>query len=248
MSQTTTSPKIALVLGATGAVGKAVVKDLLVNEHYTKVVAAGRRHVQLDDSIPQDKLVQETIDFENLDESRGAFKDVDDVYCCLGTTRKDAGSAEAFRKIDQEYVIESAKMIAQENPATEGVKSKVHFLYCSSVGANANSYFLYPQSKGQTEERLQQIGFSKVSIFQPGGLVVEEARPRFRPAESFIGLIDRVSTALRLNMTIPVGGAARAMRKAATDTPAFIQPKTHQESGSQVIYYSNRDMLVMNQQ
>ena len=56
-----------------------------------------------------------------------------DVFCCLGTTRADAGSAEAFRKIDHDYVVNSAKMIAEENPGTEGGLSPVHFLYCSSA-------------------------------------------------------------------------------------------------------------------
>lgn len=56
-----------------------------------------------------------------------------DVYCCLGTTRADAGSAEEFTKIDQEYVVQSAKVVAEENKPTDGSLSPVHFLYCSSM-------------------------------------------------------------------------------------------------------------------
>lgn len=53
----------------------------------------------------------------------------------MGTTRADAGSAEKFIKIDQEYVLNSAKIIAQENkdPADESKLAPVHFLYCSTA-------------------------------------------------------------------------------------------------------------------
>ncbi|KAI8148154.1 hypothetical protein BJV82DRAFT_664483 [Fennellomyces sp. T-0311] len=92
--------KIELVLGGTSDADKQVLLDLLKNGTYEKVATVGRRPVQLDDSVPQDKLVQKTVDFENLDASRENFKNVNDVYCCLATTRHDAGSAEAFRRID----------------------------------------------------------------------------------------------------------------------------------------------------
>jgi hypothetical protein len=57
------------------------------------------------------------------------------VFCCLGTTRADAGSAEKFIKIDQTYVLNSAKIIAEENKPADGSSklSPVHFLYCSSA-------------------------------------------------------------------------------------------------------------------
>ncbi|ORZ17154.1 hypothetical protein BCR42DRAFT_414023 [Absidia repens] len=246
--------KNALVFGATGAVGKALLKDLLKNGSYAKVVAAGRRKVELDDTIPQDKLVQTTLDFDNLEASRESFRNVDDVYCCLGTTRKTAGSAENFRKIDQEYVVESAKIVAEENPiktnttttnGTTGPKSPVHFLYCSSAGANKDSWFLYPQSKGQTEERISQAGFDKVSIFRPGALEVVEPRPEFRPAESMIGLFTKLNHACNLHMAISVSNVGRAMHLAATSPsslPANVKYSANETSGSKVSIITNKDM------
>jgi hypothetical protein len=59
-----------------------------------------------------------------------------DVFCCLGTTRAAAGGAEPFRKIDHDYVVNSAKIIAEENPGTSGELSPVHYLYCSSAVSN----------------------------------------------------------------------------------------------------------------
>lgn len=58
---------------------------------------------------------------------------VRDVFCCLGTTRAAAGSAAGFRKIDHDYVVNSAKIVAEENPGPSGELSPVHYLYCSSL-------------------------------------------------------------------------------------------------------------------
>ncbi|SAM02330.1 hypothetical protein [Absidia glauca] len=240
-----TTMKTALVFGATGAVGKALLKDLLKNGSYAKVVSVGRRNVELDDTIPQDKLVQTTVDFENLEASRSAFRNVTDVYCCLGTTRKDAGSAENFKKIDQDYVVNSAKLIVEENPteATGPTKSPVHFLYCSSTGANKDSWFLYPQSKGQTEERLSQAGFSKVSIFRPGMLEVVEPRLPYRPVEGLLGYLCRFNNTFNLHMAISVAHVGLAMRLAATSpSSVHVKPTTNEQSGSVVYAFSNKAM------
>ncbi|KAI8086688.1 uncharacterized protein BX664DRAFT_336518 [Halteromyces radiatus] len=240
--------KTALVLGATGAVGKQLLKDLLKNGPYAKVVTVGRRNVELDNTVPQDKLVQNTVNFDNLEASRQVFRDVDDVYCCLGTTRKDAGSAEQFRKIDQDYVVNSAKMIVEENPTktTTTFKSPVHFLYCSSMGANKDSYLLYPQSKGQTEDRISRAGFEKVSIFRPGALETVEPRPQYRPAEAFIGsFFFKVNSMLNLHMGISVLDVGRSMRLAATSpssVPANVKSTTKIIDGTNVNIFTNKDM------
>ncbi|KAG1067009.1 hypothetical protein G6F42_026570 [Rhizopus arrhizus] len=76
MSENNNMNKTAMVFGATGAVGKQLLKDVLKNGKYAKVVAVGRRPVELDESIPQDKLVQITVDFENLEAHREDFKNV----------------------------------------------------------------------------------------------------------------------------------------------------------------------------
>ncbi|KAI9310922.1 hypothetical protein BX666DRAFT_2001616 [Dichotomocladium elegans] len=210
--------KTALVLGSTGAVGKALLKNILRNGEYAKVITVGRRPAQLDDTIPQDRLVQKTIDFENLEKFRDDFKGVNDVYCCLGTTRADAGSAEAFRKIDQGYVVQSAKIIVEENKLPSETLSPVHFLYCSSTGANKSSPFLYPQSKGQTEDGISKAGFARVSIFRPGFLMVEEPRPSARFGERFYGkYINPITRYFNLSMSVPVVDVADAMRKVAQE-------------------------------
>ncbi|KAG0168238.1 Oxidoreductase htatip2 [Apophysomyces sp. BC1015] len=203
----------ALLLGATGAVGKALLKDVLQNGKYAQVVTIGRREATVDEGIPQDKLVQKVVDFENLNAHREAFRGVNDVFCCLGTTRADAGSAENFKRIDQGYVLESAKIIAEENPAPEGEQlSPVHFLYCSSANANKNALFLYPQSKGETEEGIRQTGFQRVSIFRPGFLEIETARSKPRWAEGLaLSIFPPVNRFFNLHMSVPVTDVAKAM-------------------------------------
>ncbi|KAI9247156.1 hypothetical protein BDA99DRAFT_526220 [Phascolomyces articulosus] len=247
MSTEVAGTRTALVLGATGAVGKALLKDVLKNGGYKKVITLGRRPAQLDESIPQNNLEQKTIDFDNLEASRAEFRNVNDVFCCLGTTRADAGSAEAFRRIDQYYVVNSAKIIAEENKPESTTTTKlspVHFLYCSSGGSNKNSPFLYPQSKGQTEESIIQAGFERVSIFQPGFLEVEQPREKSRLAEATLGvLLAPISHFLNLHLSISVVSVGEAMRKVALEHV----PSASASVETKVEYYSNKYMEALAQ-
>ena len=84
------------------------------------------------------------------------------MLCCLGTTRRDAGSAARFREIDHDYVLNAARVAR-----AAGVR---HWSYVSSSGADANSFFLYMKTKGQTEEDLKALGFPVTTIWRPGML------------------------------------------------------------------------------
>lgn len=92
-------------------------------------------------------------------------------FCTLGTTKARAGSAEAFEKIDYGYTLTVAK-IAKES----GCK---WFGIVTSVGANANSSFLYPRVKGLIEKDLIALQFQCLEIFRPGMLLCnrQESRP-----------------------------------------------------------------------
>ncbi|KAG0344918.1 hypothetical protein BG004_004091 [Podila humilis] len=174
-----TIPKTScLILGGTGAVGKCLVRDALAANSFSKVLTLGRRPVSINDSFKnQSKLEQKTASFDDIE---GTFPSSDlpqVVFCTLGTTRSQAGSAEAFKKIDQQYVIDSARYIHEKAPKDpETGLSKVHFLYCSAQNANEKSSFLYPKTKGETERALAEVGFERVSIFQPAFLKTVESR------------------------------------------------------------------------
>ncbi|KAF9548536.1 Protein fmp52, mitochondrial [Mortierella hygrophila] len=241
-----------IILGGTGAVGKTLVKDALSSNAFTRVLTLGRRPVptENDSSFTNlSVLEQKTIDFENIaatlpDEGTNLPQV---VFCTLGTTRAAAGSAENFKKIDQQYVVESARQIhekAPKDPAT-GL-SKVHFLYCSSAGANADSYFLYPKSKGETEKALAEIGFERVSIFHPAFLKTVEPRVGIRAGEWIFGkLVPVLEFVSERSATISVASVALAMRLVGTSDTVDVQgvsPKSvgvNPKSKSKVAYFSN---------
>ncbi|CAO0802209.1 unnamed protein product [Mucor circinelloides] len=246
MSENNNMNKTAMVFGATGAVGKQLLKDVLKNGKYAKVVAVGRRPVELDESIPQDKLVQKTVDFENLEAHREDFKNVSDVFCCLATTRADAGSADKFIKIDQTYVLDSAKIIQEENKPAGSELAPVHFLYCSSTGANKNSMFLYPKTKGQTEEKLAETGFEKVSIFRPGLLEVVEPRTHPRLLEPVaVAICKPIFNLFGYKGVNSVDTVGKAMHKVAEDSsikPADASSIKKSVIGSLVSAFNKNDI------
>ncbi|KAG7445161.1 uncharacterized protein BT62DRAFT_1007547 [Guyanagaster necrorhizus] len=171
------SGKTALIIGATGQTGQHVLKELLGSSHYTKVGEYGRRLTDLSTlSAGKDKLVQKSIDFEKLEESGIKDGKWDVVFITLGTTRKAAGSAAAFERIDRDYVINSAKEArVPDHPQ--------RVVYLSAAAANAKSSFLYPRCKGQTEEALASMGYSDTIVFHPG-LLTGTARPQSRIQET----------------------------------------------------------------
>ncbi|KAF9284006.1 Protein fmp52, mitochondrial [Linnemannia elongata] len=241
-----------IILGGTGAVGKCIVKDALSSNAFTRVLTLGRRPVptENDSSFTNlSVLEQKTVDFENV---AGTFPDEGEnlpqvVFCTLATTRGAAGSAEAFKKIDQQYVLDSARHIhekAPKDPAT-GL-SKVHFLYCSSTGANPNSFFLYPKTKGETEKALAEIGFERVSIFQPAFLKTVEPRAGIRAGEWIFGkIVPVLDLVAEKSASVSVASVALAMRLAGTSDSVDVQgvsPKSvgvNPKSKSKVAYFSN---------
>ncbi|GLC44509.1 hypothetical protein PLESTB_000065600 [Pleodorina starrii] len=162
----------AVVLGATGAIGEALVNQLVVHPKFKRVVTVGRRALE---AVPAEserkaELVQATVNMDALEtEAKQAFSGADVVFCALGTTRKVAGSAEAFIKVDLDYVAAGARL-AMEAGAP-------HFSLVSAQGANhkcpANDFalfhpLLYTRTKGLAEQAVLHAGFQRVSLFRPG--------------------------------------------------------------------------------
>lgn len=138
--------KFALVLGASGLVGKALVTQLLADPRYSRVTCLLRRPLQQKDFVdPQGKLEPIVIDFENLQAYQGYFGAAH-IYVCLGTTIKQAKSQAAFRKVDFEYVHIAAQLAHAQNAHS--------FVWISSVGANAKSSNFYLRVKGELENAI----------------------------------------------------------------------------------------------
>lgn len=155
----------ALIAGASGLVGGHCLNLLLESDRYSQVISIGRRELPL----IHPKLDQQVIDFDRMQKYASDLV-ADDIYCCLGTTIKKAGSKEAFHKVDYTYVAELARITASKN-ATQ-------FLVVSAMGANAGSFIFYNKVKGEMEEFVKQQDFKAVHIFQPSLLLGDREEER----------------------------------------------------------------------
>ncbi|MGV3596157.1 MAG: NAD(P)H-binding protein [Sediminibacterium sp.] len=154
--------KTALLLGASGLTGQHLL-DLLLNDPlYAQITIYVRKPVH----ISHPKLVQQIIDFEQLDSS----VDATDVFCCLGTTIKKAGSQDAFKQVDLIY--------PQKIAALQLAAGSQKFLVISAVGADANSSIFYSRTKGQLEASLTALGYPCVCIFRPSFIMGDRAERR----------------------------------------------------------------------
>ena len=136
----------ALVLGASGLVGKALVNQLCQDDRYSQVTCLVRSPLpkaQYHD--PLNKIQAIVIDFEELQDYQGYFS-VEHVFCCLGTTIKQAGSQSNFRRVDFQFVHVAAQL-------TRAQRAK-SFVWISSVGANAKSKNFYLKVKGELENAI----------------------------------------------------------------------------------------------
>jgi uncharacterized protein YbjT (DUF2867 family) len=197
--------KTALIAGATGLVGSALVAELLADANYGRVVALVRRPL----TITHPKLVQVTVDFDRLDQYQDALQG-DDLFCCLGTTIKKAGSQAAFRRVDYDYPLQLGRLARQQ-----GVRQ---FLVVSALGASPRSRVFYNRVKGELEEALADLGLPALHIFRPSLLLGE--RSEQRPGERIAIALSRPLTPLlvgplRKYRPIAAAAVARAMRRVA---------------------------------
>ncbi|MFD1141706.1 oxidoreductase [Larkinella insperata] len=158
--------KTALVVGATGLVGNALTHRLIDSSAYEKIKVLVRH--SLGWQHPRVQEIQYDFDHPN-----GLLVQADDIFCCLGTTMKKAGSREAFKKVDYHYPLAIAKR-ALANQAQQ-------FLLVSSLGADSNSSFFYSRVKGDLERDLRALNYPSLLIFRPSLLVGE--RKEFRLGE-----------------------------------------------------------------
>lgn len=145
----------AIVIGATGATGKELIKLLLDDEDFQKVKIFIRR----DDDLNHPKLEKFVVDFDQIENWKNDVRG-DVLFSALGTTLKQAGSENAQYKVDFSYQFETAKAAAEK-----GVEN---YVLISSTGADSKSFFFYPRMKGELEEAVKILDFQKIHIFQPG--------------------------------------------------------------------------------
>lgn len=157
--------RAAIVVGATGLTGASLVKQLCENEEYISVTVLARRKPDFE----HPKLDVKIRAFDRLEESDIEF--AHELYCCLGTTIKKAGSKEVFEKVDFEYPLYIASLAKKR-----GIP---HMLVITAMGANENSPFYYNRVKGKLEKELIELNLQRLSIIRPSLLVGNRDEFRF---------------------------------------------------------------------
>ena len=164
-------------MGATGLVGRHVVAALLASDQYRLVRTLVRRPTGLQDP----RLEEQVVDLEQLDAQRAAFQ-VDDVFCCLGTTIKTAGSRRAFAHVDHDLVVESGAL-ARDAGAER-------LLVVSALNATVRSPFFYSRVKGRMELSLRRQQWPLLAFFQPS--LLRGQRDHARAGEDLSNRIARL--------------------------------------------------------
>ncbi len=160
----------ALVFGGTGVVGRSLLEQLLADGRYAEVRAAGRSATGLSNA----KLCEQIVDMGDDKQLAPLFAAVDQVFCCLGTTIKIAGSKEQFRAIDYELPIRLGKLAKAAGTP--------QFTIVSAMGADAGSKIFYNRVKGEMQRDLAALGLPALDIVQPSLLL--GSRDDSRPGEA----------------------------------------------------------------
>lgn len=201
--------RTALLAGATGLVGSHVLQFLLADTTWSRVVTVGRR------TTPQryDKLEQRVLDLGAI-EALGDLPHADDVFCCLGTTIKRAGSQQAFRRVDHDFVVGLARASLRVG-ATQ-------FLLVSAIGADPESRVFYSRIKGEAEAAVRKLPYRAIQILRPSLLLGERAEFRLgeRIAMASAPLLQLLLVSrLRRYRPIQARDVARAMVRIAREAP-----------------------------
>ncbi|MGE0588494.1 MAG: oxidoreductase [Cyclobacteriaceae bacterium] len=160
-----TSSKVALVAGGTGLIGNLLIKILKEDSLYSRVKCLTRRPLGIQDQ----KIEEIRTDGDNLADLGDRLK-ADDVFCCLGTTIKKAGTKEAFRKVDFDYPLLLAKAARQRGAS--------QYLLVSALGADPDSSVFYNRVKGEVEREVSKVDFPAFHIFRPSLLLGERDEKR----------------------------------------------------------------------
>jgi uncharacterized protein YbjT (DUF2867 family) len=181
-----------LVIGGTGLVGKAIVMQLIHDERVSEIHSFSRRNIYL--SHP--KLTQHLVDFEHIDTwSEQLTGDV--LFSAMGTTRSDAGSKEAQRRVDYDYQFQCAQAAAGNGVA--------RYVLVSSIGADPSSSFFYLKMKGELDRAVHELGFQSAHILRPATLTGLRETPR--TMEKFFEPVTRLLSKLPfLKAQRPISG------------------------------------------
>ena len=192
----------ALVIGATGAVGKDLVQQLIDDSSVERVDIFVRREVK----IPAAKVVAHVVDFDHPETWADQLKG-DVLFSCMGTTIKAAGSQEAQWKVDYTYQYDAAKAAKANGVPT--------FVLVSAIGANPKSKVFYTRMKGELDDAVQKQGFEGCFILRPPSLI-RKGTDRFGEKAGIVAIRAFNTIGLMRNFTpMPTEAVAAAMIRLA---------------------------------
>ena len=158
----------AIVFGGTGLVGRYLVEELIKSQRYATVKVFTRRPLE----VEHIKLIEKVVDVEDIESYAEEIRG-DDLFICLGTTMRKAGSIKRYEELDRKLPF---------NIASEALKRGVsRVAVVSSLGANSSSRNYYARIKGEMEELILSLGFLRKVIVRPSMLLGE--RREFRLLE-----------------------------------------------------------------
>ena len=157
--------KTALLFGASGLVGSHVLSQLISNNNYSKIKLFVRTTINISD--PKIEIIQ--TDFKNLENHREDIKG-DDCFFCIGTTKKNSPDKNEYKRVELE-VPKQVAQIAKSNSVNS-------FVFISSGYADPKSSGDYLRFKGEVEEELKRLNFSKLGIMRPSFLLGDRKEKR----------------------------------------------------------------------
>lgn len=213
----------AVVIGATGLTGNLVVEELLKDPAFKTVRVLGRRKV----SKLHEKLHQEIVNFNDLDDYSKKFGEGDAIFCCIGTTQKKVkGDKALYEKVDFDISVNAARI---------GIsKDFKKFLIVSAIGANPNSSNFYLKLKGKTENALMQFSYTSLDIFQPS--IINGRRNESRTLEKIAQAFMDLFSFLFL-------GPLKKYRAIGADSIAKAMVNASKQNNKGVHYFRYEEMM-----
>lgn len=157
----------AILIGATGLIGRALLNELLLDDTFSEVTVLTRRST----GSSHDKLIEKIVDFDQI-KSSGIVLNFDVLFSALGTTIKTAGTQERQWEIDFDMQFNTAQL------ASDAGTQKLVLL--SSAGASAKSKVFYSRMKGELDDAVQKLNFAQISIIRPSMLVGKREEFRWK--------------------------------------------------------------------
>lgn len=213
----------AVVLGATGLIGSALLEQLLTNDAFSTVRVLVRRPI----SIQHPKLEVLITDFSDYDAYRKNLGTGDCIFSCIGTTNaKVKGDKLLYRSIDFDIPVNAARFGKEA-----GFKQ---YLLVSAIGADACSRIFYSRLKGEVEEMIAGYKYKSFHVFRPSFLAGR--KPNERTGEAILTTLFQFFSLLIPSKykAIEAAEVAKAMIKAAKAGKEGLSIYYYREMNAQV--------------